>query len=115
MSKKRRRRRKKGLTKKLVRGAGRAVSPFRWRGGKDSPPRLSTGRARELVRAILPGDEDAAARAFVELVSGIAYEPDALRRDELALSASAEAFTLTGEFSCALDEFASGGWAARDG
>ena len=69
---------------------------------------FAVGRARELVRDVLPGDDDGAARAFVEIVSGIAYEPDAMRRDELALSASAEAFTLTGEFSRALDEFSSG-------
>lgn len=94
---------------------GRARTAFSWRGGKDSSPRLSAGRARELARAVLPGDEDAAARALIELVSGIAYEPDALRRDELALSASAEAFTLTGEFSRALDEFASGYGATTDG
>lgn len=97
------------------RSAEQARSPFSWRGGPGAPPRLSVERARELVRAVLPGDEDAAARALVELVSGIAYEPDALRRDELALAASAEAFSLTGEFSRALDEFASGGGAALDG
>lgn len=112
MSSKRRLGRGKGATGKSGRDAGRADSPFRWRGEKDSPPRLSVGRARELVRAILPGDDDGSARALVELVSGIAYEPDPLRRDELALAAAAEAFTLTGEFSRALDEFASGGGAA---
>ncbi|HEV2728134.1 MAG TPA: hypothetical protein VGV34_07555 [Solirubrobacterales bacterium] len=115
MSGKRGRGRKKGSIMKSSQIAGRADSPFRWRGRKDSPPRLSVGRARELVRAVLPGDEDDAARALVELLTGIAYEPDALRRDELALAASAEAFTLTGEFSRALDEFASGGGAACDG
>jgi hypothetical protein len=72
-------------------------------------PRLSVERARELVRSVLPGDDDAAARALVELLTGVAYEPDALRRDELALAACGEAFTLTGEFAHALDEFASGG------
>jgi hypothetical protein len=58
------------------------------------------------VRAALPSGEDEAARALIQLLVGIAYEPDALRRDELAVQASEEAFGLTQVFSLALDEFA---------
>lgn len=84
-------------------------TPFRWRGGQDSRPGLSVERVKHLVRVALPSGEDEAARALIELLAGITYEPDALRRDELALYASEEAFTLTQAFSNALDEFASGG------
>lgn len=81
-------------------------TPFRWRGEQDSRPRLSVERARQLVRAVLWGGGDEAARALIKLLVDVAYEPDALQRDALAVYASEEAFTLTQEFSRALDEFA---------
>jgi hypothetical protein len=88
--------------------AGEARTPFRWRGGQDPRPRLSVERARRLVRAALPSGEEAAARALIQLLVGIAYEPDALQRDALAVYAAEEAYTLTQAFSRALDEFATG-------
>lgn len=58
------------------------------------------------MRAALPSGEDEAARALIELLVGIAYEPDAPRRDAPAVYASEEASTLTQVFSPAPDEFA---------
>jgi hypothetical protein len=89
--------------------ARQARTPFRWRSGQDSRPRLSVEGARQLVRAALPSGEDEAARALIQLLAGIAYEPDALQRDTLAVYASEEAFTFTQAFSRALDEFATEG------
>jgi hypothetical protein len=88
------------------REAGEARTPFRWRDGQGSRPRLSVETARRLVRAALPSGEDEAAWALIQLLAGIAYESDALQRDALAVSASEEAFQLTQAFSNALDEFA---------
>lgn len=92
-----------------ARDHGEARTPFRWRGSQDSRPRLSAERARQLVRAALPSGEDEAARALIQLLAGIAYEPDALQRDSLAVHAAEEAFNLTQVFSNALDKFAMGG------
>ena len=105
--------RSKGRKEDLVMGSPRDIgqtrTPFRWRCAQDSRPRLSVERARQLVRAALPSGEDEAARALITLLAGIAYELDALHRDALAVYASEEAFTLTQDFSRALDEFAKGG------
>lgn len=81
-------------------------TPFRWRSGQAPRAHLSVERARQLVRAALPSGEDEAARALIQLLVSIAYEPDAMQRDALALYASEEAFALTEAFSQALDEFA---------
>jgi hypothetical protein len=96
-----------------AREEGVARTPFRWLGGQDSRPRLSVERARQLVRTALPSGEDKAARALIQLLVGIAYEPDALQRDALAVYASEESFTLTQEFSRALDKFATEGEAEK--
>lgn len=101
--------RKEDSTTNSSRDAGQARTLFRWRGGQESRPSLSVERARQLVRTALPSGEDEAARALIQLLAGIAYEPDALRRDELAVSSSGEAFKLTEAFSQALDEFALSG------
>lgn len=93
---------------RLARDLGQARTPFRWRDRQDSRVRLSVERARQLVRAALPGGEDEAARALIMLLAGVAYESDALQRDALAVYAAEEAFRLTQAFSQALDEFAMG-------
>lgn len=109
------RRRQDALSIESIREVRQIGTPFRRRGAQGAPPRLSVERARQLVRAVLPGDEDEAARALIELVAGIAYEPDALQRDALALFASSEAFSHTQEFSRALDEFATPQQEIKDG
>lgn len=85
--------------------SGQIRTPFRWRGTQDSQPHLSAERARQLVRTALPSGDDEAARALIQLLVGIAYEPDALQRDALAVYASEEAFALTQASAQALDEF----------
>lgn len=97
--------RKKDSVTSPTEDVGQARTPFRWRDRQDSRPLLSVEGARQLVRAALPGGEGEAARALIQLLAGIAYEPAPLQRDALAVYASEEAFTLTQEFSRALDEF----------
>jgi hypothetical protein len=92
---------------------GTVHTPFRWRDEQNSPPRLTVEVARQLVRAALPSGEDEVARALIQLLAGIAYEPDALQRDALTVCAAEEAYTLTEAFSCALDAFAMGGEAEQ--
>jgi hypothetical protein len=60
------------------------------------------------VRAARPSGEDEAARTLIQLSAGIAYEPDAMQRDALAVCAAEGADTLTQAYSRALDESASG-------
>lgn len=84
-------------------------TPFRWSDEQGSAPRLTVERARQLIRTVLENGDDEGARALIQLLAGIAYEPDALQRDSLAVNASEEAFTLTQAFSQALDEFAVSG------
>ncbi len=62
----------------LAQEPGQIRTPFRWRGAKESRPRFSLERARRLVCTILENGEDEAARALIQLLAGIAYEPDAL-------------------------------------
>lgn len=85
---------------------GPVRTPFRWSDEQGSPPPLTVERARKLVRTVLENGDDEAARALIQLLAGIAYEPDALQRDALSTSASEEAFTLTQAFLQALDVFA---------
>jgi hypothetical protein len=69
-------------------------------------PRLTDARVRQLVQAILPYDDDNSATALIELVTGVAYEIEAVDRDRLAWSATHEAYTLTMDFSEAVERFA---------
>lgn len=82
------------------------ASAMTWRDERNAVPKLSIERARELVHRILQNDEDEEARALVELITGIAYEPDAGWRDGLGLWATHEAYSLTTEFSLAAERFA---------
>jgi hypothetical protein len=82
------------------------ASAMNWRDGNNSVPRLTIERARELVHRILQSDDDEEARALIELVTGIAYEPDAGHRDGLGLCATHEAYSLTMEFSKVAERFA---------
>lgn len=82
------------------------ASAMTWRNERNAVPKLTIERARELVRRILQSDEDEEARALIELVTGIAYEPDAGWRDGLGLWATHEAYSLTIEFSLAAERFA---------
>ena len=93
--------------------AGAVRTPFRWRDEQGSPPGLTVERARQLVRTVLENGDDEAARALIQLLTSIAYDPDALQRDALALYAAEEAFTLTQAFSHAFDEFAVSGEAQQ--
>ena len=81
-------------------------SAFTWRDENNSVPRLTGERARSLVNMILQTGDDAAAAALVELVTGVAYERDIADRDDLTLWATHEAYSLTGEFSRAMERFA---------
>ena len=96
-----------------AREAGEARTPFRWGDEQVPRPRLTLEKVSQLVRAALPSGEDEAARALIQLLAGIAYEPDALQRDVLTVCAAEEAYTLTEAFSCALDAFAMGGEAEQ--
>ena len=81
-------------------------SALTWRNENNSVPKLTIERARQLVNVILQGDDDDEARALVELVTGIAYEQDAIDRDGLALWATREAYSLTMQYSLAVEWFA---------
>ena len=81
-------------------------SALTWRNENNSVPKLTIERARELVNMILQSDEDEEAWALVELVTGIAYEQDAIDRDGLALWVTHEAYSMTMEFSQAVERFA---------
>lgn len=83
-----------------------ASSALTWRDRRNRVPRLTKDRACHLVREILNHDDDEGAAALVELVTGIAYEPEAIDRDSLALMATHESFTLTNEFSDLAESFA---------
>ncbi|MGI8997628.1 MAG: hypothetical protein ACR2GW_13270 [Pyrinomonadaceae bacterium] len=93
-------------TKRTERAGDHGGSALTWRDGRNSTPKLTVARARELVRLILAQDDDEQARALVELVSGIGYEPDNIDRDGLALWAIHEAYSLTSECSEAVERFA---------
>ena len=81
-------------------------SAMTWRDENNAVPKLTIERARELVNMILQSDEDEEAWALVELVTGIAYEQDAIDRDGLALWVTHEAYSMTMEFSQAVERFA---------
>lgn len=85
---------------------GGAASAMTWRDERNAVPKLTIERARELVHRILQNDEDEEAMALVELVTGIAYDPDAGWRDGLALWTTHAAYSLTTEFSNAAERFA---------
>lgn len=64
----------------------------------DRKPRLAgpTDEAvRELVRRIIPCDDDDAAQAFIVLIDSIAYNDDRHSRDNIALRACAAAYQMT--------------------
>lgn len=67
-----------------------------WKAGRSEQPRGGAPVGRE----------GGAARALIELLVGIAYEPDAPLREAPAVYASEETFALTQVFSPAPDEFA---------
>ena len=81
-------------------------SALTWRDERNAVPRLTVERSRRLVNMILRSDDDEEAMTLVELVTGIAYEPDAGHRDDLALWATRAAYSLTTEFSLAAERFA---------
>ena len=83
-----------------------ASSALTWRGKRNQVPRLTNDRTRDLVRDIFNHGDDQRAAALVELVTGIAYEAEAIDRDSLALMATHESFTLTDEFSDRAESFA---------
>jgi hypothetical protein len=71
---------------------------FDYRGDDNPIPRLTWKRAEELADIIVAQDEDEIAAAFIELITGIAYERDHIERDNTASSAARVAFSRT--FAC---------------
>lgn len=67
---------------------------------------LALERERMLISLILRYDEDERAAALVELLTGIAYEPERHNRETLGLHGAREAYTYTRRFSEAVDGFA---------
>jgi hypothetical protein len=67
--------------------------------------RISNERAAQLTDIILSQDDDAQARAFVELIAAVAYERDFAKRDDLTAGAISHAFSRTMECSRAVDAF----------
>ena len=86
--------------------ASKITSAMHWRDETNAVGRLSIERARALVFVLLAHDHDEEARALMELVTGIAYEPDSTRRDSLGLWVVHQAYTTTSEFSEAANRFA---------
>jgi len=68
---------------------------FDYRGDDNPIPRLTWKRAEELADIIVVQDEDESAAAFIELITGIAYERDHIERDNTASSAARVAFSRT--------------------
>ncbi len=73
-------------------------------------PRLTRERAAHLAGLVCPHslyhhDADTVAPALIELVEGIAAEPDATAREDLALCVSTAAYNNTEAFGYALDVY----------
>lgn len=82
------------------------TSALCWRDERNRLPRLTVERARRLVHQLLRDGHMDDARALVELVTGIAYEPDLGHRDYLGIGCAQEAYSMTPECTRAVEEFA---------
>jgi hypothetical protein len=82
-------------------------SALTWRDERNTVQPLTHKRAIELVSLIFDQCEDEEkARALIELITGTAYEPDSIKRDELAVWTTHQAYRFTREFSERAEAFA---------
>jgi hypothetical protein len=73
-------------------------------------PRLTRERAAQLAETVCPHslyhhDADTVAPALIELIEGIAAEPNRSEREDLALSVATAAYSNTEAFGFALDAY----------
>jgi hypothetical protein len=77
---------------------------------REPSPRLTRERAAHLAGRVCPHSlfhhtADTLAPALIELIEGIAAEPDPTAREDLALSVSTAAYNNTEAFGFALDAY----------